>query len=396
VARRHHLPLRTPTHGSRPRPDAAVWFSADELATSAAYHGALARVRVLRGVASLAVPLAFVVLGVAERLVRPYPPAFWVDRTLVVVVALEAVALPLRLALDLAERRVHHLHGGPAAGPVPPVAAVVARGVGVAAVRLVLGGLALLVALAVVRATPWWPLVLWAAATVALVAVVGLYPVLVAPLVDRVTPLGNPVVAAHIATVAARAGVPDAVVLVAVGESAAGEGAYVAGLGPTRRLVLSATVLDGGPVDTDPVVAHEAAHWSLHHHRRSCAATATVLASLVALSWLVGRVGAGLVGLAGGSEGTADPRLLPLVALALVAGAGLGSLVLAAQSRAHERQADAVARAVVGDAAQLVGHLHRVLVRAEVDLAPTPWRELWASHPPPAERLVAAATGAGR
>ncbi len=385
-------PLRALT---APAPsDAAAWFSAAELAASAAYHGALARVRLVRGAVALAVPLAFVVFGLAEHLVRSYPPHLWVDRTLVVLVALEGVALPPRLGIDLWEQRVHRGHRGPTTGAVPSAVAIVARVAGMAVVRLVLGGLALLVAMAVVRATPWWPPLLWAVMVAVMVAVVGLYPVVVAPLVDRVMPVGDPAVAAHIAAVAGQAGVVEPLVLVAVGESAAGDGAYVAGLGPTRRLVLSSTVLAAGPVDTDPVVAHEAAHWSLHHHRRSCAAMATVLAALLALSWLVGRDGAAVAGLATGSEGTADPRLLPLLAVALVAGGGLASLVLAAQSRAHERQADAVARAVIGDPSRLVGHLHRVLVRAEVDLAPTRWRALWASHPPPAERLAAAAVSA--
>jgi STE24 endopeptidase len=253
----------------------------------------------------------------------------------------------------------------------------------VAATTLVVAGFAL------VRGTPWWPVLVGVAAGAALVLAGALYPLVAAPLVDRAVPLADAALDARITALADRAGLGRVTVLVARSDTARGEGAYIAGFGPARRLVLSAGVLHGPASGVDAVVAHELGHWSLRHQRHALALTGLVLASQLALVWLVTVRGAPL------AATPADARLLPLVLLvALVAGAA-GRLLLAARSRHHERAADAFASALLHDPAAVSAHLRRVVLDAGADLQPTAWRRLLSSHPPPAERLAAASSAPG-
>ena len=65
-------------------------------------------------------------------------------------------------------------------------------------------------------------------------------------------------------------------------------------------------------------------------------------------------------------------------------------LALAWLSRAHERQADLFAYRLLGSPAELRDFFHDISVENLMDLRPTPWRRLKASHPPFAERMAMA------
>lgn len=369
--------------------DPTRWFSPAELAVSADYHRAVARLRGARWLAEAGVPLAFLAFGLADRLVRPYPQAMWADRALAVALALELAAVPHRALLGGWEERAHdrHLRGAALrAASAERSPATWGRCLLVAAcsalVRVLCATAVLVAGLALMRGTPWWPLLVAAVAGAVLLLGGAVYPVVAAPFADRALPLRDDAVQHRIGTLAVRAGLRPPAVLVSSAEAVLGEGAYIAGLGRARRLVLSARVLDGPSSGVDAVVAHELSHLALRHQRRALLAAGGVLAGQVALLWLAAsRASADLA--------PADARLLPLLVLVvLVSGAG-GRLALAWHSRAQERQADASAVELLGGPDAMRSHLRRVVVDGGADLQPTAWRRLLSTHPAPADRLAA-------
>jgi Zn-dependent protease with chaperone function len=66
------------------------------------------------------------------------------------------------------------------------------------------------------------------------------------------------------------------------------------------------------------------------------------------------------------------------------------SLASAWYSRARERQADLFSYDLLGSPAELRSFFHDVSVENLMDLRPTPWRRLKASHPPMSERMAMA------
>jgi Zn-dependent protease with chaperone function len=82
-----------------------------------------------------------------------------------------------------------------------------------------------------------------------------------------------------------------------------------------------------------------------------------------------------------------DPGSLPIVLLVFSAVSSVIGLVQSWFSRAYERQADLDALEITKDYDAFVETEHGLSKRNLVDLAPTWWRYIRASHPPPAERL---------
>ncbi len=377
---------RADGNARRPRSEAAEWFSADELARSAALHRGVGRLRCWRAVLDVAVPSVFVLAGLGALTTRVFPGAVWVDRAVATMVIVELTRAPHRLLIDGWVEVVRPRREGAA----PSAGLFVLSFAGLAVVRLVVGSALLVAAVSVLRATPWWPALAWSAAVAAAVVAGGVYPLLVAPIADRAVPLTDPVLRADLETMARQAGLALPRVLVATNPSL-GEGAYVAGIGRTRALVLGADLALGQQVHRrEPsaiaaVVAHELGHWRLGHQRASLAALSAAIAVLVAAVWGLGQAGAAR---AVGAVDLADPRALPLW---LVAGGvvGFGGRVgLAALSRAQERAADRFALALVGERKPLADHLRAHFVASGGELDPRGWWRLMATHPTPSERLA--------
>ncbi|MGH2729435.1 MAG: M48 family peptidase, partial [Actinomycetota bacterium] len=112
-----------------------------------------------------------------------------------------------------------------------------ARGMGVAAVT---GAIAVVAFFAIVRWQPrtWWVWG-WAGFTVLTAALVFLYPIVVAPLFNKFTPLKDPALEQRVTRMADAAGVNIDEVLVAdASRRTTAENAYVAGFGESKRLVV--------------------------------------------------------------------------------------------------------------------------------------------------------------
>ncbi|MDQ3982266.1 MAG: M48 family metalloprotease, partial [Actinomycetota bacterium] len=162
-----------------------------------------------------------------------------------------------------------------------------------AAVGAVTAALAAAVFFAVLRWQPrmWWAWG-WAAFTLLTAAMFYLWPVVVAPLFNRFTPLEDGSLNARVRSLAAAAGVPVDEVLVAdASRRSVAENAYVAGLGETKRLVLYDTLLTAGTEDqTAFVVAHELGHQARNHVLKNLViASAGLLAGFALLGWMGAR-----------------------------------------------------------------------------------------------------------
>lgn len=364
--------------------DPRTVFSAEELDRARRYQRPLTRLRFVRGLLGLGVLIAFVVLRAGPRLVGALGVSGWAAQLVVVLVALVLLALvydvPLDAWVDLRHDRRWGLSTQTGVGlAVDEVKSVLLE---------VVLGLAVLVPLyAVIRSTTWWWLWGWALVVAVLTAFGFLFPVVIAPIFNRFTPLADEGLAARLRDVAGRAGVGvSGVYVVDESRRSRRDNAYVAGLGATRRVVLYDTILEHPPELIEQVVAHELGHWRRHHLRRQLPLTAAVAFLGFALLWAL----AGWTGLWSwaGVDGIGDPAGLAVVALAVEVGAAGASLVLAWVSRAFERQADLDALDLLRRPDDTIEMLHRLHVKNLADLAPGRLAAMRAGHPTPAERVA--------
>lgn len=257
-----------------------------------------------------------------------------------------------------------------------------------------LGGALALVAIEVIYAllgwSPgrWW---LWSAAalgagTVLLAAVL---PVWIVPLFYRLAPLADAPLRARLLALATRAGVPAAEVAVAdLSRKGRTANAGVVGIGRTRRILVSDTLLAGFTADeVEVVLAHELAHHARGHMARGLAVQLLLLVGVFGATHVaLGRLAAPL-----GLAGTADPAGLPLLAL-LLTGFGLVATPLAAAwSRRLEREADADALTLTRAPAAFVAAMERLGRLNLSERRPNRLKTwLFASHPSLEQRIAAA------
>ncbi len=184
----------------------------------------------------------------------------------------------------------------------------------------------------------WWWAIAGAIFAVLIVGLANLAPVLLLPLFFSFTPLRREELRARLETLAHRAGTRIVGVYEwALGAKTRKANAALTGLGATRRILVSDTMLEQYTDDEiEVVLAHELGHHVHHDIWRALALeTALILLGFFVADFTLRTVGARL-----GLGGLTDPAGVPL----LVAAAGAVSLVLMpfglALSRRHERRAD--------------------------------------------------------
>ncbi len=235
----------------------------------------------------------------------------------------------------------------------------------------------------------WW----WAiAAAVLSVAVVGLAnaaPVLLLPLFYRFDPLDRESLRQRLVTLAERAGTRVMGVYEwRLGDRTRKANAALTGLGRTRRIIVSDTLLaDHSDDEIEVILAHELGH---HVHGDIWKA----------LAWEAALLFAGLYA-ANAAMGVAVPRLgldgmsdvagLPVLLLAVGILSVLLMPVVHALSRAHERRADRFALDLTGNAPAFVSAMKRIGARNLAEERPSTLAQwLFYSHPPIAARVAAA------
>jgi len=254
---------------------------------------------------------------------------------------------------------------------------------------------ALLVPLwAVVRATDLWWLYGWAIFSVFTVAFGFLWPVLVAPIFNKFTPLEDESLATRIHEVAERAGLNISGVFVAdASRRSTVTNAYVAGLGRTRRVVLFDTILEWPREPIEQVVAHELGHWRYAHLRRKLPILIGAQLVMFLVAWAVLRWDPILDW--ANVESVEDPAALPLFLLVFPASFLLTGLATAWLSRADEREADLHALEVLERPEAMIEVFRRLASDHKADVDPSWFRRVQAQHPPLAERMAMAAAWAG-
>jgi STE24 endopeptidase len=320
-------------------------------------------------------------LAVLERL-----PGGWPVRALLAGVSLALILFLLGLPIGYVRGYVVQHDWGLSTQELGGWLSDQFRGLLVSSVTLAVAAVAFF---GVVRWRPgtWW-LWGWGVFTALTVVLVYLYPVLIAPLFFKFTPVEDQTLANEIKALAQEAGIDVDEVLVAdASRRTTAENAYVAGFGSTRQVVVYDTLLTGGgEAETLFVVAHELGHTKENHVLKNIAlASLGLLASFALLGWL-GR-NASLWEWAG-AQGVGDLRALPLLAAFALT---MGIVLLPAEntlSRSFERRADDWAISLTGDADTGVRAFRRLAFANIADLEP-PTVAVWAlfSHPPIPERI---------
>jgi STE24 endopeptidase len=272
------------------------------------------------------------------------------------------------------------------------------RWLGDRAKALALGGalalLAVEIVYALLRRTPewWW---LWAGAVLVagMVVLAAVVPVCIVPLFFRLTPVEDPALRARILALAGRMGVRAAeVAVVDLSRRGRVANAAVVGLGRTRRILVSDTLVSGfAPEEVEAVLAHE-----LSHHARGHLTQGLLLQGvlIVAGLWVADRAlraGAAALALAG----PADPAGLPFLALVLSVAGLLATPVVAAWSRRLEREADRLGIEVTRDADAFIRAMERLGQLNLAERRPGRLRELLLATHPSLDARIAAARRAG-
>jgi STE24 endopeptidase len=237
-----------------------------------------------------------------------------------------------------------------------------------------------------IRSTGLWWLLGWAVFFAFSVVLALLFPIVIMPIFNKFSPLEDVELAARLRGLAEGVGMNvSGVQVMDASKRTRKDNAFFAGIGRTRRVVVFDNLLAQSHAVVASVVAHELGHWRRRHIARSIALGAVVsfllfVAIRIVATWDVALEWAGVTTVR-------DPASLPLVLLVFLAGSAVTGLLQAWLSRAHERQADLDALEITGDYDAFVETEHGLSTRNLIDLAPTWWRYVRASHPPPAERL---------
>ena len=252
---------------------------------------------------------------------------------------------------------------------------------------------ALAAALLVLPLIAWHPERWWIAAAalfaVVLVVLARFAPLLILPLFYEIKPLDRDDLARRLVALAERAGTRVTGVFEwRLSDRTRKANAALAGLGSTRRILLSDTLLgEYSEEEVEVILAHELAH-QVHRDLWSGIAVEAVLVAAAFLAADAALTAAqGSFGLAG----KADPAALPLIALS----GGAASVVLRplanALSRAHERRADRYALEMTRNAAAFVSAMKRLAAQNLAEERPSRLVEvIFYTHPPTAARIEAA------
>ena len=255
--------------------------------------------------------------------------------------------------------------------------------VGVVIVIIMMGLLVWIMAL-----TPeWWWLV--AALVLVLVNVVfaTLFPVVIAPIFNKYTPIQNEELTEALDKMLARGGLKSSGFFKEdMSRQTKKENAFLAGLGQTRRVVLGDNLLDHMTVrEIESIIAHEVGHHRYQHIWKNIGIGAfQQLLVFFVIHWLMKWMFPQFL-----SSTQSNLSLFPVFAVML---GGLSGFLFAplsnALSRSFERQADGYALASIEDYRPFMSALAGLANRNLANAYPAGWvKFLYYSHPPIGERL---------
>jgi Zn-dependent protease with chaperone function len=210
------------------------------------------------------------------------------------------------------------------------------------------------------------------------------YPLVIQPLFNRSAPLPDRELAAKIEELARDEGVTvESVEVTDASRQTTAPNAYVAGIGPTRRVVLFDTLLDGRFTQPEilSVSAHELAHVGRRHLWKGLGWFALIVIPCV---FLLARI-------TDQRGGLTEPAAVPL-ALAVAFALFLLTLPLSnVVSRRYEAEADWIALRTTDDPDSFVQLERKFVVSGLIDPAPPGlFSFVFATHPSPLRRIAMA------
>jgi STE24 endopeptidase len=234
--------------------------------------------------------------------------------------------------------------------------------------------------------TAWWWL--GAAAFYVFFAVVltALAPVLILPMFHSLEPLDLPELTKAVTEFVQREGLDVVGVFTwGLGETTGTANAALAGLGRTRRIILSDTMLEGYTrEEIIAVLAHEVGHY----RNRDLARMLSLGAVLAGACFWAVQAGASWLLAETGMPGLAALSTFPVLAIGLMAVSLATMPVFNTFSRAREYAADAYAVRAIGSADALVAALEKLSRQNLASRSPSPLVEfLLYSHPSLDRRL---------
>ncbi len=254
---------------------------------------------------------------------------------------------------------------------------------------LVIGGPLILLVLWLmgIMGDTWW-LWVWGVWMGFNLAVLALYPTLIAPLFNKFTPLADVELKSRIEALLQRAGFTASGVFMMDGSRRSSHGnAYFTGLGKNKRIVFFDTLLTQlSPDQIEAVLAHELGHFKHRHITKRIALMFVLsLGMLALLAWLkqAAWFHAGL-----GVAASADATTLALFFLALPVFLFPVTPLMSLYSRKHEFEADAFA-ARHSEPEHIITALVRLYRDNAATLTPDPLYSLfYDSHPKAVERIA--------
>jgi STE24 endopeptidase len=238
------------------------------------------------------------------------------------------------------------------------------------------------VSLATLVMGPFWWLGAGALSAIGLAAALQLAAALFLRL-EETRPVGRRSLMSALREIARRSGVAVSDIAEWQVEEGARATALIAGLGSSRRVLVSSELLrDWSDDEIAVVVAHELGHHVHGDLWRTLLCDAAVLSIGFGVAQLLGAHQGGF------SAGDAVVSRLPLIALIVASVWFAATPLRLAQSRGHERRADRFALDLTGEAAAFVVALKRLGARHLAEEEPSALvRWLFYRHPPVAERI---------
>jgi STE24 endopeptidase len=264
------------------------------------------------------------------------------------------------------------------------------------AVGLVMAWIVLALLLWIIARFPvWWWLVAGLAMALVGVVTATLFPVVVAPIFHRYTPIDDKELADALRAILAREGLKSGGFFKEdMSRRTRKENAFLAGLGKTRRVVLGDTLIEHMSVpEIVSVIAHEVGHYRYKHIWKGVAAGTLQQLAVFFLLSVVMRA------LFPAFPGTPREVLTVLPVMLIIGGAASGFVmgpIGNALSRHFEKQADLYAIAHIEDRRAFATALAGLADRNLGNAYPAWWvKMLFYTHPPVGERLSYVGDGRG-
>jgi STE24 endopeptidase len=217
-----------------------------------------------------------------------------------------------------------------------------------------------------------------------------LYPKLILPLFNKLTPLPDGELRDQLLALGERTGFRAAAIQVMDGSKRSGHSnAFFTGFGRFRRIVLFDTLIAQlTPKELEAVLAHEIGHYRCGHIPKMLAVSAVMLlGGFGVIAWLAASPWFNLA--FGFPPGELAPAFLLFGLLSGLVTFWFSPL-MNFFSRKHEYEADAFARNAVGGAGPMLGALRKLAQKNLSNLTPHPWfSAFFYSHPTLIEREAA-------